>query len=50
METKETLLRLVDFILCEKEWGDEVTGLHLAYFFDAIAEFAEVYDIEIRRT
>lgn len=49
MEIEETLLRLVDFILFEKEWDDSLTGLQLAHFFDAIAEFAELYDIDVRR-
>lgn len=49
METKETLLRLVDFILFEKEWEEDIDGLHLARFFDAISEFGELYDIDIRR-
>lgn len=50
MEIEETLLRLVDFLLFEKEWGDEVTGLHLAMIFDAIAEFGEIYDVDVKRT
>jgi hypothetical protein len=49
MEIEETLLRLVDFILFEKEWEENIDGLHLARFFDAIAEFAELYDINLRK-
>jgi hypothetical protein len=49
MEIEETLLRLVDFILFEKEWEEDIDGLYLARFFDAIAEFAELYDINLRK-
>lgn len=49
MEIEETLLRLVDFILFEKEWEKDIEGIHLARFFDAIAEFAELYDINVRK-
>lgn len=49
MEFDVGLNKLVDFLLFEKEWPFIFTSAHLSETYKAIEEFADIYDIELKR-